>query len=186
MQVGESADRTAAKLVVQCEEFFDLLKEKSTSFSEQAVTVSQSVEKEFESLICALEDKKNALLAKITEINSHRDQDMSELSDRQRKIQTLLQQSQQLGIQGELPEDSHYYRELLTELEQAKQKLQETTDKYQMKFKSSLAPLAASITGCGEIIHGKVVSNLGGEEPLLFVQIFTLHLSPTPKCIVYN
>jgi len=65
-------------------------------------------------------------------------QDMSELSDGQHegqhKIQTL--QSQQLA---ELPEDSHYYRELLTELEQAreqaklspKQKLIETAEKFE-------------------------------------------------------
>ena len=164
MEVGESADQTAASLVVQCKEFFDSLKEKSASFSELAVMVRQSVEKEFKSLICALEDRKNVLLAKITEISCHRDQDLSEL---RHKLQTLLQQSQQL------PEDSHYCQELLTELEHAKKKLKETTDKHQMKFKSSLAPLVASISCYGEIICGKVVSSLGGEEPLLFVLIYT-------------
>jgi len=153
------AVQKATDLVAQYEHFFVTLKERAALFSSQAAAVGRSVEKDFEILRVTLEQRKNALLAEIQEeINTPKDRDMLELSDRQRKMHTLLQQLQQ----GSLSEDSRCYHRLLAELNLAKQKLKETSDKYQLKFESSLTPLLTKIANYGEIVSG-----LGGERTLI-------------------
>lgn len=145
----------AADLVAQYEHFFFTLKERAAAFSSQLATVSRSVEKDFETLHVALEQRKNVLLAEIQEeMSAPKDSDLSELSDRQDKMRSLLQQLQQLTVQGLLSEDAQCYRELLTEVNQAKQKLKETSDKYQLKFEGSLSPLVTKIASYGEIVSG--------------------------------
>jgi len=155
----------ASDLVAQYEHFLVTLKERAALFSGQAATVGRRVEKDFEILQVALEQRKNVLLAKIQkEIDVPRDMDMLELTDRQSKMHSLLQQLQKLAIQGSLSADSQCYRELLAELNVAKQKLKETSEKYQLKFESSLASLVTMIASYGEIVSG-----LGGERTLMCV-----------------
>jgi len=124
-------------LVAQYENFFIALKERAgASFSDQAAAVGRSVEKDFQILRVVLEQREGVLQSEIQELNVPKtDTDLLELAEeKQRKMRTLLQQLQQLAIQGSLSEDTECYQELLTELNEAKQKLKDTSDKYQMKF----------------------------------------------------
>ena len=167
------AVQKATDLVAQYEHFFVTLKERAALFSGQAATVGRNVEKDFETLRVALEQRKNVLLAEIQEeINVPKDTDMLELNNRQSKMHTLLQQLKE----GSQSEDSQCYLELLAELNLAKKKLKETSDKYQLKFESSLVPLVTKIASYGEIVSG-----LGGERTLI-----TCHAHSWLKVVRYE
>jgi len=156
--------------ITEYEQFFDALKEKAASFSGQAEMVICSVEKDFETLHAALDQRKNVLLTKIKEeLSTPKTTDVVELSDRLRKMRALLRQLEQLAIQGSLSEDMQCYRDLIVELNQAKQKLKETSNKYQLKFESSLGPLVTEIATYGEIVSG-----FGGKQILIYIDFITV------------
>lgn len=126
-----STVQKATDLVAQYENFLIALKERTASFSSLTANVGCSVEKDFEILHAALEQRKGLLLSEMQGVNMPKaDINLLELEEKQRKMRTLLQQLQQLAIQGSLSEDTECYRELLKELSEAKQKLKDTSDKY--------------------------------------------------------
>ena len=126
-----STVQKATDLVAQYENFLIALKERAASFSSLTATVGCNVEKDFEILHAALEQRKGLLLSEMQGVSMPKaDINLLELEEKQRKMRTLLQQLQQLAIQGSLSEDTECYRELLKELSEAKQKLKDTSDKY--------------------------------------------------------
>jgi len=156
----ESSSKTvvqkAADLVSQYEHFFAALKERAASFSGNATSVSHSIEADFETLHVMLEQRKNILLAELqNEVAATRENDIFELEATQRNMRYSLQQLQQLAVQGSLSEDNKCYQQLLTELNEVKQKLKDTSDKFQIKFEGCFRPIASKIANYGEVVSGR-------------------------------
>lgn len=152
---GTTVIQKAADLVSQYEHFFSAVKERAASFSGNASSVKRSIKADFEALYVMLEHRKDALLAVVQDkMTTSRENDIFELEARQRHIRSTLQQLQQLAVQGLLTEDDKHYQQLLTELNGAKQKLKETSDKFQIKFEGCLKPLASKIANYGEVVSG--------------------------------
>ena len=78
-----------------------------------------------------------------------------------------LQQLQQLAVQGSLSEDNKCYQQLLTELSEAKQKLKDTSDKFQIKFEGCLRPMASKIANYGEVVSGRGRKGRGGAHTIM-------------------
>lgn len=153
----------AADLVSQYDHFFAAVKERAASFSGYATSVNRSIEADFEALRVMLEHRKNVLLAEVREeMTASRENDILELEAKQRNMHSSLQQLQQLGVRGLLSEDNKCYQQLLNELSEAKQKLKETSEKFQIKFEGFLKPLASKIANYGQVVSGGV--NRGRSE----------------------
>ena len=146
----------AVDLVAQYDHFVATVKERAASFSGNAAGVNYSIEAEFEALHAMLEQRKNDLLAEVQEeMISSRENDIIELETQQRIIHSSLQQLRQLAIQKSLSDDNKCYQQLLAELTEAKKKLKETSDKFQIKFEGFLKPLANKIANYGEVVSGR-------------------------------
>ena len=76
-------------------------------------------------------------------------------------MHSLLQQLQQLAVQGLLTEDNKCYQQLLNELSEAKQKLKETSDKFQIKFEGFMKPLVTKIASYGQVVSGCGKGDIG-------------------------
>jgi len=158
----------AEDLVSQYEHFFAALKHRAASFSGNATAVSRSIEADFETLHVMLEQRKNILLAKVQdEVAASRENDILELEATQRNIRYSLQQLQRLAVQGSLSEDNKCYQQLLTELSEAKQKLKDTSDKFQIKFEGCLRPMASKIANYGEVVSGRGRKGRGGAHTIM-------------------
>lgn len=146
----------ATDLIYQYDHFFAAVQERAASFSRSTASVEQSIEEDFEALHVMLEQRKNVLLAEVQEeLNASRENDMFELEAKQRNMHSSLQQLQQLAVQGLLSEDNECYQKLLNELSEAKLKLKETSDQFQIKFEGFLKPLASTITSYGQVVCGR-------------------------------
>ena len=163
----------AVDLVAQYDRFVATVKERAASFSGNATGVNHSIEADFEALHVMLEQRKNVLLAEVQEeMVSSRENDIIELETKQRNIHSSLQQLRQLAIQKSLSDDNKCYQQLLAELTEAKQKLKETSDKFQIKFEAFLKPLANKIANYGQVVCGRgkkgIVISLYGYIMLLY------------------
>lgn len=149
----------ASDLISQYDHFLAAVKERAASFSSNAASLNHSIEADFEALHVMLEQRKNVLLAQVQEeMTASRENDILELEAKQRKMHSSLQQLRQLAVsQGLLSADNECYQHLLAELTEAKQKLKETSDKFQIKFEGFLKPLAGKIANYGQVVsgHGK-------------------------------
>lgn len=155
MEYKTTVIQKAEDLVSQYDHFFATVKERAASYYGNAASVSRSIEADFEALRIMLEQRRNALLAEVQEeITASRGSDIFELEAKQRNMHSSLQQLQQLAAQGLLAEDNRCYQQLLNELSEAKQKLKETSDKFQIKFEGFLKPVASKVANYGQVVCG--------------------------------
>ena len=155
MEYNTTVIQKAEDLVSQYDHFFATVKERAASFYSNAASVSRLIEADFEALRIMLEQRRNALLAKVQgEITASRGSDIFELEVKQRNMHSSLQQLQQLAVEGLLSEDNRCYQQLLSELSEAKQKLKETSDKLQIKFEGFLKPVASKVANYGQVVCG--------------------------------
>lgn len=155
MEYGTAIIQKTADLVSQYDHFFAAVKERATSFTGNATSVNRSIEADFETLRVMLEQRKNVLLSEVREeVNTSRENDIFELEAKQRDMHLSLQRLQQLAVHSLLTEDNKYYQQLLNELSEAKQKLKETSDKFQIKFEGFMKPLATKISSYGQVVTG--------------------------------
>ena len=156
MEYGTATLQKAADLVSQYDHFFAAVKERATSFTVNAASVNRSIETDFEALRVMLERRKNLLRSEVREeINASRENDIFELEVKQRNMHSSLQQLQKLAVQGTLSEDNKYYQQLLSDLSEAKHKLKETSDKFQIKYEGNTKPLATKIANYGQVVSGR-------------------------------
>ena len=156
MEQRATVIQKAADLISQYDHFLTAVKERAASFSANAASVNHSIEADFEALHVMLEQRKKVLLAQVQEeMTASRENDILELEAKQRKMHSSLQQLQQLVVQGLLSEDNECYQQLLAELTEAKQKLKETSDKFQIKFEGFLKPLAGKIANYARVVSGR-------------------------------
>ena len=175
MEYGATVIQKAADLVSQYDHFFAAVKERATSFTGNATSVNRSIEADFEAVRVMLEQRKNVLLSEVrNEVNASRESNIFELEAKQRNMHSLLQQLQQLAVQGLLTEDNKCYQQLLNELSEAKQKLKETSDKFQIKFEGFMKPLATKIASYGQVVSGCGKGDVGKYNFLryMFMQAF--------------
>ena len=153
MEQRTTVIQKAADLISQYDHFLTAVKERAASFSANAASVNRCIEADFQALHVMLEQRRKVLLAQVQEeMTASRDSDIHELEARQRNMHSSLQQLEQLAM---LSEDNKCYQQLLNELTEAKQKLKETSDKFQMKFEGFLKPLASKIANYGQVVSGR-------------------------------
>ena len=157
MEQRTTVIQKSSDLISQYDHFLAAVKERAASFLGNAAGVNRSIEADFEALHVMLEQRKKVLLAQVQEeMTASRENDIIELEAKQRKMHSSLKQLQQLAVsQGLLSEDNECYQHLLAELTEAKQKLKETSDMFQIKFEGFLKPLAGKIANYGQVVSGR-------------------------------
>ena len=174
MEYGTAALQKAADLVSQYDHFFAAVNGRATSFTSNVASVTRSIEADFEALRVMLERRKNMLLREVQEeINASRENnDIMELKMKQRNMHWSLQQLQKLAVQGSLTEDNKCYQQLLSELSEAKHKLKETSDKFQIKYEGYTKPLATKIASYGQVVSGR---GRAGRSKAIQVLVYVLY-----------